>query len=231
MLLSFEEGVKSFSISFSQTGSVLQDIVTANVLRKKANEYAKKFGFEDVSIHLVYHQWMGAFPYDKNQSDTLINIASFIASMIKADKIITKTRDEAFGIPTKEANALAVGNTKYSFKILNGMPKFSDEEEEENLSLMVDSIFEAIFNDKADTLWRQVFNSIKNGIVDVPFSPHVINANEVITLRDSEQNIRLYNKGKLPISQKCFKFERDKLEIKKSDSVVKKIIKDIGIMQ
>ena len=32
MLLSLEEGVKSFSVSFSQTGSMLQDIVSSNVI-------------------------------------------------------------------------------------------------------------------------------------------------------------------------------------------------------
>ena len=51
--------------------------------------------------------------------------------MVGADKIITKTREEATGIPTKEANAKTVANTQYSLRILNGLPKISDEEEEE----------------------------------------------------------------------------------------------------
>jgi methylaspartate mutase epsilon subunit len=41
MLLSLEEGVKSFSVSFSQQGSMNQDIVTAAVLKKMAKYYAK----------------------------------------------------------------------------------------------------------------------------------------------------------------------------------------------
>ncbi len=56
-------------------------------------------------IHLVYHQWMGAFPRDKEFSDSLINTSTVIASMVRADKMITKTRDEAFGIPPPEVNA------------------------------------------------------------------------------------------------------------------------------
>jgi len=36
MLLSLEEGVKSFSVSFSQSGSMIQDIVTGNVIKKLA---------------------------------------------------------------------------------------------------------------------------------------------------------------------------------------------------
>ncbi|MBL6970297.1 MAG: methylaspartate mutase, partial [Campylobacterales bacterium] len=38
MLLSLEEGVKSFSVSFSQTGSLNQDVVTAKVIRAMAQK-------------------------------------------------------------------------------------------------------------------------------------------------------------------------------------------------
>ena len=126
--------------------------------------------------------------------------------MVGADKIITKTRNEAFGIPTKEANALAVANVKYTLGMLKGIPKVSDEEEEENLTNEVDEILEAVFNDSADTLWRKVFNSIKKGYIDIPFSPHIINANEVITIRDPDSNIRILKKGNLPISDREFRF-------------------------
>lgn len=231
MLLSLEEGVKSFSVSFAQNGSLNQDLVTAKVLRKLAKKYANKIGCGDATINLVYHQWMGAFPRDKNKSDSLINMGAMIAGMVQADKIITKTRAEAFGIPTKEENGQAVGNVKYTLDILQGLPNFIDEEEEENLTREVDEVFEAIFNDKADSLWRKIFNSIKNGIIDVPFSPHIINNNELITVRDNNSNIRVYKKGKLPISEKSFRYEQSKLNIGNNEnSVVNQIIKDIGVM-
>ena len=230
MLLSLEEGVKSFSVSFSQTGSMTQDIVSSNVIKKLAREYADKFGYSDATINLVYHQWMGAFPYNREYSDSLINTSTVIASMIGADKIITKTRNEAFGIPTKEANALAVANVKYTLGMLKGLPKVGDEEEEENLTNEVHEILEAVFNDGADTLWRQVFNSIKNGYIDIPFSPHIINANKVITVRDKDSNIRFFRRGSVPISDRSFAFEKSKLSLKDGDRVVDKIIQDIGIM-
>ena len=231
MLLSIEEGVKSFSVSFSQTGSVSQDITTSAVLRKLSRKYAQKIGCGDVSINLVYHQWMGAFPRNKDFSESLINTSTVIAAMVGADKIITKTRAEAFGIPSKEDNGKAVQNVQYTLNMLKGLPTVVDEEEEENLTNCVDEIFEAIFNDSADTLWRKVFNSIKNGIIDVPFSPHIINNNEVITVRDKNSNIRIYEKGKLPISDKSFAFERSKLDLgSNKDSIVNEIIKDIGVM-
>ena len=232
MLLSLEEGVKSFSVSFSQTGSMNQDIAMGAVLRKLAKFYAKSINCEDAQINLVYHQWMGAFPTNKDYAEQLINMSTVIASMVGADKIITKTREEASGIPTKEANAKTVANTQYTLRILNGLPSIVDKEEEENITLQVKAIMEAVFNDKADTLWRKVFNCIKNGIIDVPFSPHIINKNELITVRDKFKNIRIIKKGNVPIPDSCFEYEKKQCDLTKdTTSIVNDIIHDIGIMQ
>ena len=232
MLLSLEEGVKSFSVSFAQQGSMMQDIVTSHVLRKLAHHYAESIGCGDASIHLVYHQWMGAFPTNPHYAEQLISIATVVASMVGADKIITKTNQEAAGIPTKEANAETVANTQYSLGILNGLPKLTDEQEEEILTAEVMAIMEAVFNDPADTLWRKVFNCIKSGIIDVPFSPHIINHNQMITIRDADKNIRIIKRGKVPIPDHCFAYEKSQCDLSKdTTSIVNDIIHDIGIMQ
>tara|TARA_R110001583_G_scaffold39890_3_gene127827 strand:- start:6638 stop:8002 length:1365 start_codon:yes stop_codon:yes gene_type:complete len=232
MLLSLEEGVKSFSVSFSQQGSMNQDIVTGAVIKKLAKYYAEQINCGDASIHLVYHQWMGAFPTNKDYAEQLINMSTVIASMVGADKIITKTREEASGIPTKEANAKTVANTQYTLGILNGLPNVVDEEEEEMLTLQVNAIMEAVFNDPADTLWRKVFNSIKNGIIDVPFSPHIINHNNMITIRDAKKNIRIIKRGNVPIPDRCYAYDKAQCDLTKdTTSIVNDIIHDIGIMQ
>ncbi|WED23411.1 hypothetical protein L3Q72_19415 [Vibrio sp. JC009] len=232
MLLALEEGVKSFSVSFSQTGSMNQDIVMGAVIKKMARHYAESIGCGDAAIHLVYHQWMGAFPTNKSYAEQLINMSTVIAAMVGADKIITKTREEASGIPTKEANAKTVADTQYTLGILNGLPNIVDEQEEEILTAEVMAIMEAVFNDPADTLWRKVFNSIKCGIIDVPFSPHIINHNKMITIRDANKNIRIIDRGGVPIPDRCFEYERSQCDLNKdTTSIVSDIIHDIGIMQ
>ena len=232
MLLSLEEGVKSFSVSFSQTGSMNQDIVMGAVIKKLAKHYAEQINCGDATINLVYHQWMGAFPTNKDFAEQLINMSTVIASMVGANKIITKTREEASGIPTKEANAKTVANTQYTLGILNGLPNIVDAEEEEIMTLEVHAIMEAVFNDPADTLWRKVFNSIKNGTIDVPFSPHIINHNEMITIRDAKKNIRIIKRGNVPIPDRCFEYEKAQCDLTKdTTSIVNDIIHDIGIMQ
>jgi methylaspartate mutase epsilon subunit len=232
MLLSLEEGVESFSVSFAQQGSMNQDIVTGAVLRRLAKHYAAEIDCAEAAIHLVYHQWMGAFPSKQDFAEQLINLSTVIASMVGADKIITKTREEATGIPTREANAKTVADTQYCLGILNGLPTIVDEQEEEILTLEVQAIIEAVFNDPADTLWRKVFNSIKNGIIDVPFSPHIINQNAMITIRDANQNIRIIERGNVPIPDRSYDYERAQCDLSKdTTSIVNDIIRDIGIMQ
>jgi methylaspartate mutase epsilon subunit len=106
----------------------------------------------------------------------------------------------------------------------------SDPEEEEHLERMVHEIMEAVLNEPSDTLWRQVFNAIKKGRIEIPFSPHIINANEVITIRDPQGNIRILDRGKLPISDASFAFEKSRIQLPEGERVVDKIIQDIGIM-
>jgi glutamate mutase epsilon subunit len=211
---------------------VERDIVTGAVLRKLAKHYAEKIHCGDAVVNLVYHQWMGAFPTNKDFAEQLINLSTVIASMVGADKIITKTREEASGIPTREANAKTVADTQYCLRILNGLPKVVDDEEEEILTLEVSAIMEAVFNNPADTLWRKVFNSIKDGTIDVPFSPHIINQNEMITIRDAGKNIRIIERGNVPIPDRCYEYEKAQCDLSKDTTgIVNDIIHDIGIMQ
>ena len=232
MMLSLEEGVKSFSVSFAQQGSMMQDIVTGHVLRKLARHYAASINCEDAAIQLVYHQWMGAFPMDQNFASQLINIATTVAAMVGAEKIITKTKEEASGIPTKEANAETVANTQYALRILNGLPAITDVEEEAHLTASVHAIMQAVLNDPADTLWRKVFNCIKGGVIDVPFSPHIINHNNMITIRDAKKNIRIIKRGNVPIPDSSYAYDKSQCDLSKDNtSIVNDIIHDIGIMQ
>jgi methylaspartate mutase epsilon subunit len=113
LLLAAEQGVTSFSVSFSQTGSIMQDRLLAQVLRKTSEYYLKQFGFENVSVYLVYHQWMGSFPYNYDMANSLISTSAQIGAMIGADKIITKTKEEARGIPSVQDNVDAVRLVRY----------------------------------------------------------------------------------------------------------------------
>ena len=88
---------------------------------------------------------------------------------------------------------------------------------------------EAVLNYRGDTLWRKIYNSIKDGIIDIPFSPHIINSGKLTTLRDSNKNIRIHNPGSVPVSSKLFKKEKQ-LSKFNGQALASKILDDINCM-
>ena len=91
LLLAAEQGVTSFAVSFGQSGSLEQDIAAGAILREKPSALLKRFSFPGVQVHLVYHQWMGAFPLDRDLASHAIAVSSANASLVGADKVVIKT--------------------------------------------------------------------------------------------------------------------------------------------
>ena len=235
LLLAAEQGVRSFSVSFGQTGSFTQDMALARVLMDKAREYLGRFGFDDVSVHLVYHQWMGDFPAERGRAGNLIALSAVIAGLANADKIIVKTREEALGIPTVEANCEAVQDVRYVFEKFPVSDLLTSEAiaEEANLvSSQTDSVMDTIFNMAGDAFWESVFQAVRRGCIDVPFAPHRMNSNKLLTLRDRHRAIRIKEPGMVPIHPQDLKREQDLLRAHSDDydSIFDKMIKDIRIM-
>ncbi|MBQ2218544.1 MAG: methylaspartate mutase subunit E, partial [Firmicutes bacterium] len=64
-LLAAEQGVKNVTVGFGQGGNLLQDIAAIRSLEELTNEYLEKYGYNDVVVTTVFHQWMGGFPQDE----------------------------------------------------------------------------------------------------------------------------------------------------------------------
>ncbi len=235
LLLAAEQGVTSFSVSFSQTGSIDQDIALSQVLRHKARQYLDQFGFESVEVGLVYHQWMGAFPADRDSADHLISASAAIAGLLDADKIITKTRDEAFGIPTIEANARAVRqvvDVLESAAVTELHSQDTIDAERELIAAETDHLLEAVFALPEESLWSSVLQAVRHGLIDVPFAPHNANANRLLALRDTNRAIRVQDVGNVPLPRDLVGRERELLHTGKPDtrSIADRLTDDIMVM-
>lgn len=234
-LLAAEQGVTSFTVSFGQTGSIAQDIAVAKLLRTMTREILTKFGFEDVQVYLAYHQWMGQFPVDRSKATALITCSALIARLVDADKIIVKTVDEALGVPAPEVNADAAKVVKYVFETF----QLADELESDNVALEMslirseaELILEYILELPGDAFWQSVYRAFQQGAIDIPFSPHSENANNLITLRNSHGSIRIVNPGGMPISKESLELEESLLNERVIDpnGSYKAILADISIM-
>ena len=117
-LLAAEQGVKNISVGYGQCGNLIQDVAAIRSLEELTEEYLHKFGYDDVVVTTVLHQWMGGFPADEAKAFGVISMGSAIAALSKATKVIVKTPHEAVGIPTMEANAEGLRCTKQVINML-----------------------------------------------------------------------------------------------------------------
>ncbi len=199
-LLAAEQGVTSFAVSFGQTGSFIQDVATARVLRKLTRDYLDEFGFDAMQRYLVYHQWMGQFPQQREKAAALIAGSALMAGMIGADKIVVKTVDEALGVPRAEVNAEAVDTVRYVLRafalrdsrstspLIDREAALIESEVREHPAARSSSM-------PGDAFWESVFRAFQLGYLDVPFSPHADNANKLISMRDANGSIRIARPG------------------------------------
>ena len=234
-LLAAEQGVKSFAVSFGQTGSLIQDIATARVLRELTAHYLNEFGFGDVRSYLVYHQWMGQFPHQREKAAALISGSALVAGVIAADKVVVKTVDEALGVPRPDVNAEAVDTVRYMLNIFSCAAPMSSPLIDREAALIESetrSILGAIFKLSGDAFWESVFRAFQMGYLDVPFSPHADNANKLVSMRDANRSIRISDRGNVPISDADAQQERELLAASntRSDKTYRQLLGDINMM-
>jgi len=234
-LLAAEQGVKSFAVSFGQTGSLIQDLATAKVLRSLTARYLQDFGFEDVRSYLVYHQWMGQFPHVRERAAALISGSSLVAGIIGADKVVVKTVDEALGVPRPEVNVEAVDTVRYLLDIFAcGAPLSSPlvEDEAALIESETRSVLDAIFRLSGDVFWQSVFRAFQMGYLDVPFSPHADNANRLVSMRDANRSIRISERGNVPISDGDARREKELLagSATPAEKTYRQLLRDINMM-
>ncbi len=234
-LLSAEQGVLSFAVSFGQTGSMIQDIATARVLRALAREYLDEFGFKATRLYLVYHQWMGQFPMERSKAAALISGSTLISSMIGADKIVVKTVDEALGVPAAEVNAEAVETVRYllkTFRCTEPMSSVEIEREIELLESETRTLMQAIFELPGEVFWESVFTAFRMGYLDIPFSPHADSANRLLSMRDANASIRIVDPGGMPMSARDAELERKLVasNANRSAQGYRQLLADINLM-
>ena len=213
-LLAAEQGVKNITVGYGQCGNLVQDIAAIQTLEELTDEYLHKYGYNDVIVTTVLHQWMGGFPADEAKAFGVISMGSMIAALSKATKVIVKTPHEAVGIPTMEANAEGLRCTKQVVNMLRDQTYVGKDLEDEKEIIrqetraIIDKCFELGNGDIAVGVCR----GVESGALDVPFAPCRFNAGLMLPARDNNGAIRILNFGNLPFSQELKDFHIAKIE-------------------
>ena len=212
-LLAAEQGVKNITVGYGQCGNLVQDIAAIRVLEELTNEYLERYGYGDVVVTTVLHQWMGGFPADEAKDFGVIATGSLIAALSKATKVIVKSPHEALGIPTMEANAAGLRCTKQVVNMMADQVFQNDNLEQEKEIIrqetrcIVDKCFELGGGDIAVGVCR----GVEAGVLDVPFAPCRANAGRMLPCRDNDGAVRILNMGDLPFTQDLKDFHAAKI--------------------
>jgi len=214
-LLAAEQGVKNITVGYGMGGNLIQDVAAINSLYEQTVFYLDKFGYKDMEISTVFHQWMGGFPQDEAEAMALISYSSTVAALSKATKLISKSPHESIGIPTKEANGLGVKASKFITNMLKDQimvesKKLKNEIKQikKEVSCLIDVILEVGEGDLA----VGTVKAFHQGLIDIPFAPSKFNAGKILPARDNEGMIRILEFGNVGFTDDIKAFHLRKIK-------------------
>ncbi|MEG0019234.1 MAG: methylaspartate mutase subunit E [Oscillospiraceae bacterium] len=213
-LLAAEQGVKNITVGYGQCGNLVQDVAAIRVLEELTDEYLAKYGYGDVTVTTVLHQWMGGFPQDEAKAFAVISWGSAVAALSKATKVIVKTPHEAMGVPTMEANAQGLRCTKQIISMLQEqqLTPSSLKEEKEMIAAETRCILDKTLELGNGDWALGTIAAVKAGVIDIPFAPSRHNAGKMLPARDNDGAIRILNVANVPFTKDIIDFHKAKLD-------------------
>jgi methylaspartate mutase epsilon subunit len=209
-LLAATQGVRSVTLGYGQVGNVVQDVAAIRAMERLGEEYLPSA----VTVTSVFHQWMGGFPRDEARAQGVIGLGAATAALAEPDKIITKSPQEAKGVPTAEANAAGTRTTKQTLRMLTEQEITVDgvDREQELIERSVRSMLDAV-REAGDGDWAQgTLAAFDRGLLDVPFPPSDAAAGDMLPARDDDGRVRFLKFGNVAVSEDVRETHRARLE-------------------
>lgn len=213
-LLAAEQGVRNITVGYGQCGNLIQDVAAIRSLEEMTEEYLKAYGYDDVVVTTVLHQWMGGFPQDEAKAFGVISWGSVVGALAGATKIIVKTPHEAMGVPTMEANAQGLRCTKQVISMLADQPLNNAQvtAEKEIIKAETKCILDKCFELGEGDIAVGAVAAFQTGVLDIPFAPSRFNAGKLLPARDNDGAIRILTPGAVPFSKELLDFNAAKIE-------------------
>lgn len=213
-VLAAVQGVKDITVGYGQGGNLYQDVAAIRCLERQCRIYLDRFGYGDVTLSTVFHQWMGGFPTDEGAAFGVISWGAATAAFSGATKVITKSPHEALGVPSAEANIAGLKATRQVLNLLRGQPQLyapGIEREEELIERETSALIEATLKLGEGDLAVGVVHAFASGVLDVPFAPSRMASGAVMPARDLTGAIRLLEFGNLPFDDETKAFHTNAL--------------------
>lgn len=214
-LMAVEQGVKNITVGYGECGNLIQDVAAIRALEEQTDEYLRNYGYRDVFVSTVFHQWMGGFPQDEAKAFGVIANGAVAAALAGVTKVIVKTPHEAMGIPTKEANAAGLKATKMVLNMLQGQRLPVSKELETEITIIkaeTKCILDKVYDIGSGDLAQGVILAFESGVLDIPFAPSKYNMGVMIPARDNKGAVRYLGFGNVPLSNELKNYNAMKLQ-------------------
>jgi methylaspartate mutase epsilon subunit len=207
-VLAARAGVRCISVAYPQGGHLAQDVAALRAIPLLAARYLPA----GVDVHAVLHEFMGVFPRRRGNAEDLILYGALVARIGGASKLLTKTYQEAYGIPDAEANAAGIRLARRANSPLLGFVAPDEERTAEELEWILTEVAEIVepVLEKPDVAAAAV-EAFADGRLDIPFSASRHARSEVIPRRDAQGAIRYLSAGRLPLSGRTLRRHRELL--------------------
>ena len=215
VLMMAEQGAKHILIKHQVIGNLVQDVASANTLRKLAQEYLNKSGHQDVETVLSAGLCLVKYPVELGPAFALICINSIIAKLCEAQLNDMRTVSEAVTIPTKEDIATSFRCAKVVIDLLKGQKIEVNSKAVEVEAGMAELETRAILDRVIDLGDGDVavgtIRAVESGVLDNPFGTSPSVACKVMGVKDSEGAVRYLNHGNLPFTNEILEFHKEKI--------------------
>jgi methylaspartate mutase epsilon subunit len=206
LILAAQQGVRSFAVGIGQCGELIQDVAAIRALRKLSSIYlARCLPRATLQLSTVFYQWMGPFPRDEATANAVIALAAVTAAAGRPTRMITKSAEEAHGVPSPESNAMGLRLTRAMMEAVSSR-SFVDEgavdEECYWIGREAECMLEHVLGgEDGRPLGERIVAAFASGRLDVPFAPNRYVQGRVWPERDHMRAIRYSDCGDLPFDR------------------------------
>ena len=204
--------------SFGATGSGYQDAAAVESFRIVYPWLKERLQLPESDFLVAFHHWMGPFPKNRELAESIIVSGTQLAVLTGANKVVTKTVDEALGVPTDESNAAGVRLTRSvleeTINLSEIVPELSKSGEDVSLIVKECKIQLEKLLGRTTDICEILFDAVKTGLIDPPFAPHRACRGNLKSLRATDGSIRITTDFPGVFSDGFIQFERKVLDLK-----------------
>ncbi|MFC5744453.1 methylaspartate mutase [Actinomadura rugatobispora] len=192
-----QHGLRSVSLSYAQQTDSGQDAEALAALRTLAGEF-----LGDLDWHVVLYTYMGVFPRTRHGAAALLRESVRLAVATGTERLVLKTRAEAFRIPSVEDNVAALKDAHAAAaRFQDASPGAAFRNGDVHRSTVyreARTLIETVLA-LSDDLGAALLEGFRRGFLDVPYCLHHDNKNRARTYLGKDGRLCWASVGAMPL--------------------------------